>query len=519
MNEERPLKIWGQPDPEDADSRKVNTDLEEAKEADSSISVTPEKEIVLTDLQDERETEKKGFFRRNKDKEDRKSISDLKQMGHRERVDYLKDSSVATRDSILKTTEAAIQSDAGRKARGLGYRLSRYLKTYRGKRVATLLVLLIIALIGARIWMKGSDLRQGVKLCEQGYYVDAVVPLKNAVEKDNMNPKTYNMLGMAYLGSGEYEDALNQFQLAQNLDPESQDAWRGMGITYYYTGEYEKAVSALNTALENCDINVNNTEYDIMWYRASAESAMKDYKAAESTYNALLELEGESAALYYYRGENYCRMNDKDKAVEDFNLAAGQEGNSYDLYFDIYNSLMERGWTKEAVSFISLCKDPANVDTTKLTPRELNLYQGMMLYLEGSYKEAVNQLSAEELKEDYQALAYKALAYEGMDKPKKALSAYKNLLSLYPSIADSYNAIAMYYLRNGKEKKAISYLEKGVNNCPAAERQILYYNMVTAYEQAGDFKGAQDALRQYGVLYGQSKIKHENYYAKERDRS
>lgn len=525
VNDDRPLKIWGQPDPDQdgsdetagkgAASRSGVSGADEvagkgaaskqgasgsdetagkvpgegaASGQDAGIRVKTEREIVLTDLQPENT---RGKMRRLKEK----------------------------KDSLTKSTEAALRSGTGRKAMSQWEKLSRYLKTYRGRRVIYGIVLLVLAIVGVKIWLGGAELREGVKLCEEGRYVDAQVPLKNAVEKDNMNPKTYTMLGMAYLGSGEYEDALKQFTLALNLDPENQQALRGIGIVKYFTGEYKEAIDALNHALANCDINVNNTEYDIMWYRAAAETAIKDYEAAESTYNALMELEGETARLYYYRGSIYCKTNEKKKALADFDEAISKEGNSYDLYFDIYNSLMERGWSKEAEGYIAMCKQPGSVDSSKLTQREMSLYQGMLLYLEGSYKAAAKQLSAQELKEDFQALTYKALAYEGMNAPKKALSVYKQVLKLYPGAAKSYNAIALYYLRQGKEKKAISYLNKGVNSCPMAERRVLYYNMVTAYEQAADFKGAQEALRQFGVVYGQSKTRHEEFYVKERDRS
>lgn len=524
MNEERPLKIWGQPDEDVQELEGKAEGFTETEAADSDggkVPVQGEREIVLTDLQDT--AEKGGLFRKKREKKQKKSykeaISELKQMDSKERFDYIKEGSASTKESFVKGTEAAMQSEVGQRAKGFGAQLQRFLKTYRGRQLVTAGIVLVIALIVGINWMKGADLRTGVKLCEQGSYVDAQVPLKNAVEKDNMNPKTYNMLGMAFLGSGEYEDALKQFQLAQNLDPDNQDAWRGLGITYFFTEQYAEAVDALDKALNECRMNVNNTEYDIMWYRAAAETAMRDYEAAEYTYNALLELEGDQAPIYYYRGDIYCRMNEKEKAIADFDKAVSLEGNGYDLYFDIYNSLQEQGWVKEAEGYISQCKTPDAVDTSKMSSTDLSLYQGMILYLEGSYKAAVEQLSVQELKEDYKALTYKALAYEGLKEYKHALTTYKSILKLYPNVAESYNSIALYMMRRGKEKTAVSYLEKGVNSCPAADRKVLYYNMVTAYEQKGDYKGAQDALRQYGVLYGQSKIRHENFYAKERDRS
>ncbi|MCI7098602.1 MAG: tetratricopeptide repeat protein [Lachnospiraceae bacterium] len=394
----------------------------------------------------------------------------------------------------------------------------RFLKSRTGKAAAGVCAAAIVLIAGIYTWNKGSLTREGLALCRQGDYAEAQTVFKNAVIADNMDPDNYVHLGIACLGSSEYEDAKKQFQLALNLDEENQEAYRGMGIAAYKTGDYEGAIEYLNRALDYSGINIGKMEYDILWYRADAEKALEDYEAASVTYSALLELEGDTALIRCFRGTMYCCLGDKEKAMEDFDAAVKKKGNGYELFWNIYDSMDQAGWREEAVEYLKLTEQPGYVDSdTAGSGDEVRRYQGMIDYICGDYKKAIERLSGDTLKKDEKAQEYLALAYEMNGDSAKALSIYLEQVGADNADADDYNRIARYFIRCGQGEQAVIYLEQGISSFGKSDLQDLYYNMITAFESCGDYDGALDALKTYVSLYGEDDAaKHEQAFLKER---
>lgn len=397
-------------------------------------------------------------------------------------------------------------------------KLVQFFKSRNGKLAVGACAAVLILAAGIYTWNRGSLAREGLELCRQGNYVEAQTAFKNAVIADNMNPDNYINLGIACLGSKEYEDAKKQFQLALNLDEENQEAYRGLGIAAYQTGDYETAIEYLNRALDYSGISIGNMEYDILWYRADAEKALKDYEAASVTYSVLLELEGDTAFIRYSRGSMYCQLGDKEKAMEDFDAAVKKKGNGYDLFWNIYDSMDQAGWKDEAVAYLKLTEQPGYVDSDAAgSEDEIRRYQGMIEYICGNYEKAIEKLSSVTLEKDNKAQEYLALAYEMNGDSGKALSIYLEQIGAGDADADDYNRIARYFIRCGQGQQAVTYLEQGIRSFPKSDLQDLYYNMVTAYESCGAYDEALDALKQYVSLYGEDEAsEHEMAFLKER---
>lgn len=396
----------------------------------------------------------------------------------------------------------------------------QFLKSRNGKILAGACAAAVVLFIGIGVWNRGRLAREGLAYCEKGEYAEAQTVFKNAILADNMNPDYYNYLGIAYLGSKEYEDAVKQFRLALNLDEKSQDAWRGLGIAAFGTGDYEASIEYLNRALDYSGINVDEKEYDILWYRADAEKKRGDYEAAAVTYGALLELEGDCALIRYFRGSMYCLMGEKEKAMEDFDAAVAMKGNGYDLFWNIYDSMSHAGWNGEARTYLKLTEQAGYVDQKAVgSETDLRKYQGMIAYICGDYEDAVEKLSNVTLEKDDQAQSYLALAYEKSGDKGKALSIYLEQAGAGNADAADYNRIARYFIRNGQGEQAVTYLEQGIRSFPEDDLQDLYYNMVSAYESCGDYEDAADALKQYVSIYGESdETAHEQAFLKERIR-
>lgn len=396
----------------------------------------------------------------------------------------------------------------------------QFFRSRNGKIAICACAALILLIVGINIWNRGRLAREGLAFCQKGEYAEAQKVFKNAVIEDNMNPDYYNYLGIAYLGSRDYEDAEKQFRLALNLDEESQEAWRGLGIAAYNTGDYEQSIEYLNQALDYAGMWIGKTEYDILWYRADAEKALEDYEAAAATYSALLELEGDTALIRYFRGSMFCLLSDKEKAVEDFDAAVKMKGNGYDLFWNIYDSMAQAGWNEEAAAYLKLTEQSGYVDPgTTGTEEEIRKYQGMVEYICGEYENAIEKLNTVTLEKDDSAQAYLALSYEMNGDSGKALSIYLEQAGAEDADAADYNRIARYFIRCGQGPQAVTYLKQGIKSFEKDDLQDLYYNMVTAYESYGAYEEAADALKQYISIYGEDDASvHEQAFLKERIR-
>lgn len=398
--------------------------------------------------------------------------------------------------------------------------IREFFKGRKGKLLLGACALIVVLLVCFHIWNRDSLVREGLALCEKGEYAEAQTRFKNAVIADNMDPDNYNYLGIAYLGSERYEDAEKQFQLALNLDEESQAAYRGLGIAALKTGRYEEAIDYFNQALNDTGMMINQTEYDILWYRADAQKAMEDYEAAAKTYSALLELEGDTALIRYHRGSMYCLLNKKEEAIEDFDAAVGMTGNGYDLFWNIYDSMAKAGWDKEAEDYLKLTEQPGYVDQEQTASAdEIRKYQGIIQYICGDYENAIESLSSEALKKDDRAQIYLALAYEKNGDAGKALSIFLEQVGAAGADSSDYNRIARYFIRQGQGQQAVTYLQQGIKSFEMDNLEDLYYNMVAAYESYGAYDDALNALKEYVSIYGEDDASvHEMAFLKERMR-
>ncbi len=395
-----------------------------------------------------------------------------------------------------------------------------FFKSRNGKIFAGVCAVAFVLGIGFYGWNQGAQVRKGLAFCEKGEYAEAQTCFKNAILADNMSADNYYYLGMAYLGTGAYEDAQKQFQLTLNLEKENQEAYRGLGIAAAGTEDYEAAIDYFNQALDYAGLRVDQTEYDILWYRADAEMALEDYEAAAQTYSSLLELEGDQALLRYQRGAVYCLLGKKKEAKADFDAAVKMKGNGYDLFWNIYDSMNAAGWKEDGTAYLKLAQEAGYVDTSQCgSEQDVRRYQGMIAYACGDYEQAISLLSSATLEKDDKAQFYLALAYEGNADYGNALSIYLKDVSGEHVEAAAYNRIARYFIRRGQGKEALTYLEQGIKSCSEEEGKGLYYNLVSAQEACGDYEEALNALTQYEARYGKSsESEKERTFLKERIR-
>ena len=113
---------------------------------------------------------------------------------------------------------------------------------------------------------------------------------------------SYTKQGMEAVESLDYEKALALFQTAEENGEEKRLLYRGMGLAYLGKTDYEAAIAYLEAALHLGSGRVENLDFDINYYLATAYYKNGRLQDAVRVYDAILGLRPEETNAYYLRG-------------------------------------------------------------------------------------------------------------------------------------------------------------------------------------------------------------------------
>lgn len=291
--------------------------------------------------------------------------------------------------------------------------------------------------------------------------------------------------------------ALSLVLLAGCSDSAAEDraAYRKIGIDCMEAGDYEGAVAAFNSALRQSVGTVGPDELDICYYKAAAQYAGGDMNAAMETYNAVLDYKEDDPKACYLRGCLYLKLQNAERAKEDFDNAVKYNADDFELYINIYENLSGYGLTEDGEAYLKKALTIKGSDVEKSEAR------GKIYYLLGQYDDAIAELSNALKKNSVIANFYLAGCYEAMGDTANAESYYQVYLSSGNADAAALGALGKIMLDKGDYVRAISYLEQGLLQEEAADRRAMMKNLVIAYEYSGDFSSAWRVIEEYVDLY------------------
>lgn len=341
--------------------------------------------------------------------------------------------------------------------------------------------------------------KQGLNEYEEGNYKTASEYFQAAISKDSTVVDNYVYLGMSYLALEEYEEAKKAFKLGENLKSSEKMLDRGLGLVAYYQGEYEEAIQYFNRGISESGISIGQTECDMLMYRAKAQTALGQYEDATDSYTTLLKARSEDGNLYYNRGCLWLELEELDKAQEDFSRAIELEGESYQLYWNIYQSLANHNDNDEAKQYIELAlKLPTEEN-------EAHKYRALFLYLKEDYKGAIKEFN--QLKEvDLQSVTSLAYCYRACGENDKANAVFENALKENKNSVDLYNKYGVFLIENEEYKKSIQWLMKGKKVASDSDTKDIEYNLIIAYEGLQDYNTAIQMLELYEASYGTTDV-------------
>lgn len=271
---------------------------------------------------------------------------------------------------------------------------------------------------------------------------------------------------------------------------EKEEAYRTIGINAMEEGDYAAAMEAFNSALVQAN-EIGPNEIDICFYKAAAQFASGSYSDAVETYDLLLEADGKNSDAYFLRGCVWLKMNESNKAREDYDTAIKYAEND-EIYLVVYNSLNGAGYEAEAKAYLDeALKKKAGKKAENYTVK------GKIYFLEGQYEEAIESLATAIDKGDAEANLYLAQTYEALGDDQKAEECIDAYIEVNPDSSVSYNQLGCKELEEGNYEEAISYFEQGLSLEKITNEQELRSNLIAAYEYSGDFDTARENMREY----------------------
>lgn len=277
-------------------------------------------------------------------------------------------------------------------------------------------------------------------------------------------------------------------------DEKNQDAYRQYGINCMENGDYENAVKSFQNALNQSLGKVGEKEIDICFYKAKAQIYSGNAKDALETYTAVIDY-NQDARAYYLRGLLYFDMGQTKEGLDDYKHAVEEDGENYDLYIGIYESLSRHELDEEGQKYLNSAME------IKGKKARDSMYKGRISYLLGDNTSAIDYL--EKAKESKEPLAayYLGLAYEKAgekDKAKECITEY-----IDSGAATSYELyeLGMKEMENEDYKDASTYFEAGLSLEEIPNQQELMKSAIAAYEYRGKFKTARKMLNEYLSLF------------------
>ena len=301
---------------------------------------------------------------------------------------------------------------------------------------------------------------------------------------------SYTEQGMDAVAALDYEKALALFQTAEENGEEERLLYRGIGLAYLGKTEYEAAIAYLEAALRLGDGRVENLDFDINYYLATAYYKSGQMQSAEKVYDAILGIRPTETNAYYLRGCVKLSEGNFDGAKADFDTAIAQEPKNYDRMIRIYMVLEEYGYKEAGQIYLQ--------NAMKENEKSISDYDmGRICYYMGDYDNARNFLEKLKTASDYGAALYLGRTYEALGDYNYAASIYAGYTDFDQTKAEIYNQLGLCRMQLGEYQTALDAFQTAMNIEGNDMMQTLKFNEIMTYEYMGDFKTAAALMNSY----------------------
>ncbi len=323
--------------------------------------------------------------------------------------------------------------------------------------------------------------------------------------------KTDNIsLGMEAVQNLAYEEALQYFNTELEENEDERLVCRGMGLAYMGLSKYEEAIAYLEKALRLSDGSVQDIDYDINYYLATAYFKNGQTQDALQSYDAILALRPKEIEAYYLRGYVKLCGGNFESAKEDFDKTISLDPQNYDRLIQIYIALVDNGYREVGKEYLQ----QVIADNEKSIS---NYDLGRIYYYLEDYESAKNYLSQVKISSDYEASLYLGRTYEALGDYNYASSIYNDYTLNDQSKAEIYNQLGLCRMQMKEYELALMAFQSAMNIEGNEMMQTLKFNEIIAYEYMKEYKTAAALMSDYLKTYPDDEAaQRENLFLKTR---
>lgn len=305
--------------------------------------------------------------------------------------------------------------------------------------------------------------------------------------------KTAYEKGVTALQAGEYETAVQAMDEVIGQEYRLPEAYRIQGIASLQLGDYPEAIASLQRSLNALDMSNASFERDTLYYLAEARNAYGEPARAIEIYDELLGREEEWQA-YFLRGKTYFKLEEYEKAREDFERAV-ENSKDTDLYIQIYQLYKGTSLEKDGTDFLE--KALQIRDETA----EGYYNRGRVYYYLQEYEKAEDELTQAMDQGKPEAMLLLGRVYLVKKDVDGARQMYQQALEKEEKKDQAYNGLPLCDIAEENYDGALEQIQKGLQSEGGTARQQLLYNEIIVYERRLDFETAREKMESYLAVY------------------
>lgn len=299
--------------------------------------------------------------------------------------------------------------------------------------------------------------------------------------------------GMAAVEALDYAGALQCFEKAMIDREDLRLLYRGQGLAYMGMTQYENAVEAFKKALSSGNGQIDNIDYDINYYLATAYYKLGEVDKGIETYNAVIALRPKDKLAYYLRG-SFWIAQDYERAKADFDKAIALAPEDYDQLINIYLVLEQHGYREVGQEYLQTALGSESKTMT-------DYQKGRMYYYLMDYDNARNFLEKARKSGGVEAVLLLGQTYEELGDFNYAISVYNSFIEGDQTNAKVYNRLGLCKLEQKAYEEALRAFQAGMNVENNDMMQTLKFNEIITYEKLGEYKQAAVLMDNYLDVY------------------
>jgi len=301
--------------------------------------------------------------------------------------------------------------------------------------------------------------------------------------------------GMGLIDALDYDTAIQSFEKAIEAGENPELAYRGEGIAYMGLTDYEQAIEAFEKALPCSDMFVDEVEYDINYYLATAKYKNNDLAGATQVLDNIIALRPKDEEALFLRGSVKTTGDAYEDGLADLEQSIALSGKNVERVIEVFKVLKEAGHEEDGREYLG-----SVLSDTSLSPTDYE--KGRIYYYMGDYENARNHLEQartsgkEKNYKESDIILMLGQTYEQLGDKNYAASLYEDYISSNGEQEEIYNQLGLCKLDSGDYEAALDAFQKALA-VAQGNIQSLKYNEIVAYEYLGNFTKAKVQMESY----------------------